>query len=102
MTTASAQFTQDELGFNVRSLPVPATVAALVAGFALVAGLIVGPGGNGFIGGALSYSSGSSGFVGHLGSLLPPGFAFADRLVRTVNPCCFCMCAVVVPRFLAH
>ena len=50
MTIASTQFAQDEVGFNLKNLPVPAAVAALVTGFALVAGLMVGPGGNSFIG----------------------------------------------------
>ena len=96
MTTASTQITQDELGFSLKNLPVPAAVSALVAGFALVAGLIVGPGGNGFIGGALNYSSDSAGFVGNLGSFLPLGFAFAAGMVATVNPCGF----VMLPAFL--
>ena len=96
MTTASTQFTQDEIGFSLKNLPVPATVAALVAAFALIAGLLVGHGGNSFISGALSYSSDSSGFVGNLGSFLPLGFAFAAGMVATVNPCGF----VMLPAFL--
>tara|TARA_B100000809_G_scaffold120536_1_gene118765 strand:+ start:898 stop:1836 length:939 start_codon:yes stop_codon:yes gene_type:complete len=96
MTIANTQFAQDEVGFNLKNLPVPAAVAALVAGFALVAGLMVGPGGNSFIGGALSYSSDSAGFVGNLGSFLPLGFAFAAGMVATVNPCGF----VMLPAFL--
>jgi len=97
MTIASTQFAQDEVGFNLKNLPVPAAVAAFVTGFALVAGLMVGPGGNSFIGGALSYSSDSAGFVGNLGSFLPLGFAFAAGMVATVNPCGF----VMLPAFLA-
>ncbi|MAZ14343.1 MAG: hypothetical protein CL754_04280, partial [Chloroflexi bacterium] len=96
MTIASTQFAQDEVGFNLKNLPVPAGVAAFVTGFALVAGLMVGPGGNSFIGGALSYSSDSAGFVGNLGSFLPLGFAFAAGMVATVNPCGF----VMLPAFL--
>ncbi len=96
MTTASTGFSEDEVGFNAKNLPIPAAVAALVAGFALVAGLITGPGGNSFIGGALSYSAGSAGFVGNIGSFLPLGFAFAAGMVATVNPCGF----VMLPAFL--
>ncbi len=96
MTTASTQLTQDEIGFSLKSLPVPGAAAALVAGFALIAGLLVGPGGNGFISGALNYSSDSSGFVGNIGSFLPLGFAFAAGMVATVNPCGF----VMLPAFL--
>jgi cytochrome c-type biogenesis protein len=58
--------------------------------------LIVGPGANGFIGGALSYSSDSAGLVGNIGSFLPLGFAFAAGMVATVNPCGF----VMLPAFL--
>ncbi|MDG0866299.1 cytochrome c biogenesis CcdA family protein [Candidatus Lucifugimonas marina] len=96
MTTASTDFSQEEVGFNPKNLPIPATVAAFIAGLALVAGLIVGPGANDFIGGALSYSADSAGFVGDIGSLLPLGFAFAAGMVATVNPCGF----VMLPAFL--
>ena len=96
MATASPEFSQDEIGFNPKNLPVPAAVAALVAGFALVAGLVVGPGANSFIGGALTYSADSAGFVGNIGSFLPLGFAFAAGMVATVNPCGF----VMLPAFL--
>ncbi|MDA1279504.1 MAG: cytochrome c biogenesis protein CcdA [Chloroflexi bacterium] len=96
MTTSSAGFTSQEIGFNARNLPLPAAVAALVAGIALVAGLIAGPGANGFIGGALSYSADSAGFVSNIGSFLPLGFAFAAGMVATVNPCGF----VMLPAFL--
>jgi cytochrome c-type biogenesis protein len=96
MAIASTQIPQDELGFSVKNLPIPLSAALLVAGFALVAGLIVGPGGNSFISGALSYSSASAGFVGNLGSFLPLGFAFAAGMVATVNPCGF----VMLPAFL--
>ena len=41
MTIANTQFAQDEVGFNLKNLPVPAAVAAFVTGFALVAGLMV-------------------------------------------------------------
>jgi cytochrome c biogenesis protein CcdA len=96
MTTTSVGFSQDEIGFNPKNLPIPAAIAALVAGFALVAGLITGPGGNSFIGGALNYSSDSAGLVGNIGSFLPLGFAFAAGMVATVNPCGF----VMLPAFL--
>jgi cytochrome c biogenesis protein CcdA len=96
MSTASTGFPQDEVGFNPKNLPIPAIVAALVAGIALVAGLIAGPGANSFIGGALSYSADSAGLVGNIGSFLPLGFAFAAGMVATVNPCGF----VMLPAFL--
>ena len=96
MTTSSAQFTQGEIGFNLKNLPVPAAVAALVAGFAMVAGLIVGPGANGFISGALNYSTDSIGIVQSFGSVLPFGIAFIAGMVATVNPCGF----VMLPAFL--
>lgn len=96
MTSASTGYTQDEVGFNPKNLPIPAAVAAAVATFALVAGLIVGPGANSFIGGALNYSADSAGFVGNIGSFLPLGFAFAAGMVATVNPCGF----VMLPAFL--
>ncbi|MBN4059324.1 hypothetical protein JYT32_00215 [Dehalococcoides mccartyi] len=96
MTTASTQLSQDEIGFSVKNLPVPAAIAALVAVVAVVAGLIVGPGANGFIGGALTYSSDSAGFLSNIGSFLPLGFAFAAGMVATVNPCGF----VMLPAFL--
>ena len=96
MTTASTGFSQDEVGFNPKNLPIPATISALIAGLALVAGLIVGPGANDFIGGALNYSADSAGFVGDIGSFLPLGFAFAAGMVATVNPCGF----VMLPAFL--
>ncbi len=96
MTTSSTGFSTDEIGFNPKNLPIPATIAAAVAVVALVAGLIVGPGANGFIGGALSYSSDSAGLVGNIGSFLPLGFAFAAGMVATVNPCGF----VMLPAFL--
>jgi cytochrome c-type biogenesis protein len=96
MTTASTGFSQEEIGFSVKNLPIPAAVAGVVALVALVAGLIVGPGANSFIGGALSYSSDSAGLVGEIGSFLPLGFAFAAGMVATVNPCGF----VMLPAFL--
>jgi cytochrome c biogenesis protein CcdA len=96
MTSASSGFAQDEIGFNAKNLPLPATIAVLVAIIALVAGLIVGPGGNTFVGKALSFSSGSAGFVGKVGTFLPLGFAFAAGMVATVNPCGF----VMLPAFL--
>lgn len=96
MTTASTGMLQDEVGFNPKNLPIPATIAALVAGIALVAGLIAGPGANTFIGGALNYSADSAGLVGNIGSFLPLGFAFAAGMVATVNPCGF----VMLPAFL--
>ncbi|MGA0275486.1 MAG: cytochrome c biogenesis CcdA family protein [Dehalococcoidia bacterium] len=77
-------------------MPIPATVATTVVLFALIAGLIVGPGANSFIGGALNYSADSAGFVGNIGSFLPLGFAFAAGMVATVNPCGF----VMLPAFL--
>ena len=58
--------------------------------------MIVGPGGNSFIGGALNYSADSAGLVGNIGSFLPLGFAFAAGMVATVNPCGF----VMLPAFL--
>ena len=96
MATASPDFSQDEVEFNPKNLPVPAAVALLVAGFALVAGLIVGPGANSFIDGALNYSADSAGVVGNIGALLPLGFAFAAGMVAAVNPCGF----VMLPAFL--
>ncbi|MEE8046830.1 MAG: hypothetical protein V3T49_08320, partial [Dehalococcoidia bacterium] len=96
MTTTSTGFAQTEVGFNTKNLPIPATIAAVVALFALIAGLMVGPGGNSFIGGALNYSSDSAGVVGGIGSFLPLGFAFAAGMVATVNPCGF----VMLPAFL--
>lgn len=96
MTTASTQITQGEDGFSAKNLPLPAATAALVAVFALIAGLVAGPGANSFIGGALNYSADSSGLVGNIGSFLPLGFAFAAGMVATVNPCGF----VMLPAFL--
>jgi cytochrome c biogenesis protein CcdA len=96
MTTVSTGITSDEIGFNPKNLPIPAAIAGAVALIALIAGLIVGPGANSFIGGALSYSSDSAGLVGNIGSFLPLGFAFAAGMVATVNPCGF----VMLPAFL--
>jgi cytochrome c biogenesis protein CcdA len=96
MTTASTDFSTEEIGFDPKNLPIPATIAAIVAIGALIAGLIVGPGANEFIGGALGYSADSAGLVGNIGSFLPLGFAFAAGMVATVNPCGF----VMLPAFL--
>lgn len=96
MTISSTEFAQTEVGFNQKNLPIPAAVAIVVTVFALIAGLIVGPGGNSFIGGALNYSADSAGLVGNIGSFLPLGFAFAAGMVATVNPCGF----VMLPAFL--
>jgi cytochrome c-type biogenesis protein len=96
MTTASTEFSTDEVGFNTKKLPIPAAIAGAIAVLALIAGLVVGPGANGFIRGALSYSSDSAGLVGNIGSFLPLGFAFAAGMVATVNPCGF----VMLPAFL--
>ncbi|MCZ6539951.1 MAG: cytochrome c biogenesis protein CcdA [Chloroflexi bacterium] len=96
MTTSSTQFSQDEIGFQLRNLPVPAAVAALVAVFAVVAGFIVGPGANSFISGALNYSTDSVDILQNIGSLLPFGIAFIAGMVATVNPCGF----VMLPAFL--
>lgn len=96
MSSANQSFSTEEIGFSAQNLPIPATVAAAVALFALIAGLIVGPGANSFIGGALNYSADSAGFVGNIGSFLPLGFAFAAGMVATVNPCGF----VMLPAFL--
>lgn len=96
MTKGNTEITQEQVGFNARNLPLPAFVASLVTIFSLVAGLLVGPGANGFIGEALIYSSNSSGLVGNIGSFLPLGFAFAAGMVATVNPCGF----VMLPAFL--
>jgi cytochrome c biogenesis protein CcdA len=96
MTTVSTGITSDEIGFNPKNLPIPAAIAGAVALIALIAGLIVGPGANSFIGGALIYSSDSAGLVGNIGSFLPLGFAFAAGMVATVNPCGF----VMLPAFL--
>ena len=96
MSSVSTEFSQEQIGFNPKNLPIPAALAALVTGLALVAGLIVGPGANSFIGGALNYSSDSAGLVGDIGSFLPLGFAFAAGMVATVNPCGF----VMLPAFL--
>ena len=96
MTKGNTEITQEQVGFNARNLPLPAFVASLVTIFSLVAGLLVGPGANGFIGEALIYSSNSSGVVGNIGSFLPLGFAFAAGMVATVNPCGF----VMLPAFL--
>jgi len=96
MSSLSTEFSQDAVGFNPKNLPIPAAIAAFIAGIALVAGLIVGPGTNRFIGSALGYSSDSSGLVGDIGSFLPLGFAFAAGMVATVNPCGF----VMLPAFL--
>lgn len=96
MTITSTDFAQTEIGFNPKNLPLPAAAAALVAGIALIAGLIIGPGANDVIGGALSYSSDGATLVGDIGSFLPLGFAFAAGMVATVNPCGF----VMLPAFL--
>ena len=96
MSSVSTESSQEQIGFNPKNLPIPAAIAALIAGLALVAGLIVGPGANSFIGGALNYSSDSAGLVGDIGSFLPLGFAFAAGMVATVNPCGF----VMLPAFL--
>ncbi|MDP7261878.1 MAG: hypothetical protein QF676_04695, partial [Dehalococcoidia bacterium] len=96
MTPVSTKFSQEEVGFEPKNLPIPATVAALVAGFAFVAGLIAGPGTNSFIEGALNYSADSAGLVTNIGSFLPLGFAFAAGMVAAVNPCGF----VMLPAFL--
>ena len=87
MTTSSTQFTQDEIGFNIKNLPIPAAVAALVAGFAVVAGLIIGPGANGFISGALNYSSDSIGVVQNVVLTLSPldGVLANDSDVDSAN-----------------
>jgi cytochrome c-type biogenesis protein len=96
MSSVSTESSQEQIGFNPKNLPIPAAIAALIAGLALVAGLIVGPGANSFISGALNYSSDSAGLVGDIGSFLPLGFAFAAGMVATVNPCGF----VMLPAFL--
>jgi len=96
MSSANQSFSTEEIGFSAQNLPIPATVATTVVLFALIAGLIVGPGANSFIGGALNYSADSAGFVGNIGSFLPLGFAFAAGMVATVNPCGF----VMLPAFL--
>jgi cytochrome c-type biogenesis protein len=96
MSSVSPEFQQDQIGFKPKNLPIPAAIALIVAGIALIAGLIVGPRANGFIGGALNYSSGSVGLVSDIGSFLPLGFAFAAGMVATVNPCGF----VMLPAFL--
>ena len=96
MTKGNTEITQEQVGFNARNLPLPVFVASLVTILSLVAGLLVGPGANSFIGETLVYSSNSSGFVGNIGSFLPLGFAFAAGMVATVNPCGF----VMLPAFL--
>ena len=56
MTKVSIEITQEQSGFNAKNLPLPAFVALLITTLSLVAGLLVGPGANSFIGQALSYS----------------------------------------------
>jgi len=96
MTKVSIEITEKQSGFNAKNLPLPVFVALLITTLSLVAGLLVGPGANSFIGKALNYSSHSSGLVGNIGSFLPLGFAFAAGMVATVNPCGF----VMLPTFL--
>ncbi len=70
-------------------LPYLLAVAVLV--IAVVAGIIVGSGGNSAVGGILNASSSTSNFLGNFGDALPFGFAFAAGMVSTVNPCGFMM-----------
>ena len=70
-------------------LPYLLAVAVLVS--AVVAGIIVGSGGNSAVGGILNASSSTSNFLGNFGDALPFGFAFAAGMVSTVNPCGFMM-----------
>ena len=96
MSLVSKELSEEQIGFNPQNLPIPAAIAAFIAVLALVAGLMVGPGTNRIIGGALNYSSESASLVGAIGSFLPLGFAFAAGMVATVNPCGF----VMLPAFL--
>ena len=70
-------------------LPYLLAVGVLVG--AVVAGFIVGSGGNSAVGGILNASSSTSNFLGNFGDALPFGFAFAAGMVSTVNPCGFMM-----------
>ena len=70
-------------------LPYLLAVTVLVS--AVVAGIIVGSGGNSAVGGILNASSSTSNFLGNFGDALPFGFAFAAGMVSTVNPCGFMM-----------
>ncbi len=69
----------------------PYMLAVIVLVGAVVAGFIVGSGGNSAVGGILNASSSSSNFLGNFGDALPFGFAFAAGMVSTVNPCGFMM-----------
>ena len=69
----------------------PYMLAVIVLVGAVVAGFIVGSGGNSAVGSILSASSSSSNFLGNFGDALPFGFAFAAGMVSTVNPCGFMM-----------
>jgi cytochrome c-type biogenesis protein len=100
MTSMSSGFTTDEIGFNRKNLPIPAAVAAVVAGAALIAGLIVGPGANEFVVGAQSYSTDGTGALYNVGVYLPLGGAFLAGMVATVNPCGFVMLPAFLTMFL--
>ena len=57
----------------------------------IIAGFVIGPGNNGIVEKVLGFSSDFSNQLGHLGVILPFGFAFAAGMVATVNPCGFAM-----------
>ncbi|MDA0677368.1 MAG: cytochrome c biogenesis protein CcdA [Chloroflexi bacterium] len=89
---------QEELpqSFQLEKFWLPGAVALVVIVLAVVAGFVIGPGGNTIIGQALSFSSGSTNKLSNVGIWLPFGFAFGAGMVATVNPCGF----VMLPAYL--
>ena len=82
--------------FQLERFWFPAFIAGSVIVMAVVAGFIVGPGGNSIIGQFLTVSSGSTSTLSDVGVWLPFGFAFGAGMVATVNPCGF----VMLPAYL--
>ena len=88
MTTTTAELAGQQINLK-KVLPYLLSIAVLTA--AVIAGFMVGTGGNSVVGGVLDASSNSSNRLGTLGDFLPFGFAFAAGMVSTVNPCGFMM-----------
>jgi len=88
MATTTAVLTGRQINLK-KVLPYLLSIAVLIG--AVIAGFLVGTGGNSVVGGVLNASSDSSNRLGTLGDYLPFGFAFAAGMVSTVNPCGFMM-----------
>lgn len=87
---------------EIKKIVIPALVATVALGIAIVGALLTGNVTGGVTGGVETLSSSSANFLTRLTTIVPVGFAFGAGMVSAVNPCGFAMLPAYLGLYLGN